>query len=581
MRKRFLSLLLIGAMTLGLAACGGNTQSSGASADESSNASGSATNTDTSEPTYGGTATLYFMNLMTDYDPSAPDFENYQFWYERLFGPDWTLTDDTYSYLNEDNLTGQLADSWSWDAENKQLTVTLRDDVTFQKLDDAYDYYGGRNLTADDVKWSYDRLLGIGSGYDEPVFCMQDWSATLYMLDSVETDGDLNVIFNFNTDSDVAVSDFMAAAVNIAGPEWDQLTDDQKSDWHYACGTGPYMISDYVEGSTMKLVKNPNYYAYDERYPENKLPYLDGITLTKIDDNATILSQFIAGKLDFVGNNENVFSVSEATQLRDSMDTSAFKEYVNTITSRNIVLKQTVEPLKDIKVREALEYAINMDEIATKYYGLDDWSIPGLFSSETPFDSTSEWSDEVKDAYYTYDPDKAKSMLEEAGYGDGFTITLTYVDDGDSDLYILIQQYLAAVGVTLDLEPAASQSELQSTVTQENELCGLANAGNVRIGTSLEFWNSSSTDYMLWGDQDKIDGLVQAAENPTSSENQIESIKALDTYIMSQFYLLPISPTQTTSYFVSGKMGGYNGENIYNSWNAGFVMSRVWSTTGE
>lgn len=59
------------------------------------------------------------------------------------------------------------------------------------------------------------------------------------MIDSIETEGDTTVIFNFNTDAEVAVDDLMVASVNIAGHEWDELTDEQKGDWHYSVGHRP------------------------------------------------------------------------------------------------------------------------------------------------------------------------------------------------------------------------------------------------------------------------------------------------------------------------------------------------------
>ena len=62
------------------------------------------------------------------------------------------------------------------------------------------------------------------------------------------------------------------------------VTAEQKADWHYAAGTGPYILEEYVPDSHMLLVRNENYYDYDERYPENKLPYLDSITLQDILD---------------------------------------------------------------------------------------------------------------------------------------------------------------------------------------------------------------------------------------------------------------------------------------------------------
>ena len=47
------------------------------------------------------------------------------------------------------------------------------------------------------------------------------------------------------------------------------------SDWHHAIGTGPFILKDFVPGSSATLVKNPNYWGHDERYPQNQLPYID------------------------------------------------------------------------------------------------------------------------------------------------------------------------------------------------------------------------------------------------------------------------------------------------------------------
>ena len=80
-----------------------------------------------------------------------------------LFSEGLWSYDETSGYaMNSDNLPtsalkGQLAESWVVDEEAATLTVTLKDNVYFQTLDEEYDYYGGRQLVASDVKWTYDR----------------------------------------------------------------------------------------------------------------------------------------------------------------------------------------------------------------------------------------------------------------------------------------------------------------------------------------------------------------------------------------------------------------------------------------
>lgn len=187
---------------------------------------------DTSTPTYGGTMTMYYHEFYNYYDPAMPTSYSYAFWLEGLWAMDW---DSDYAYNNDywtyENVDGQIADTWEIAEDYSSLTVHLREDVYFQSKEDAqYDIFGGRQLMASDVKYTYDRILGLGSGWDEPVECEMNWPSELYMVESVETDGDFTVIFHFNTTTEVALNTFMTTVVNITGPEWDELTADQQGD---------------------------------------------------------------------------------------------------------------------------------------------------------------------------------------------------------------------------------------------------------------------------------------------------------------------------------------------------------------
>jgi len=537
-------------------------------------------------PVYGGSLTMYFNNLNTMYDPSVPDFANYCLWYERLWEIDWANTESTYNVIDTTDIAGQIADSWEWDADAQTLTVTIRDDIYFQTIDEAYDYYGGRQLVAEDIKWSYDRLLGIGSGYDAPVASMMDWPGTLYMVDSIETDGDFTVIFNFNTSSEVAVSDFMIAPASIAGHEWDELTEDQRNDWHYCCGTGPFVISEYDESTTMVLVKNENYYDFDERYPENKLPYLDQVVLVKVDDTATLMSEFIAGQVDFIGNMWSVFSTSEAQQINDALGEDNYHVYNLASSGNAIVMKPTVEPLRSLEVRQALQYAINLDEIATRYYDMEEWKLPSVFSYDTQYCTVESWDADLYESYTTYDPDKAIEMLAEAGYPDGFTFDFTYVESGDTtDLYLLVQQYLAAVGVTINLQPANDHAVYVNTTTDpEGTVCGVLSLASSSVGMSKQVYLPGGMEYLMSGSEELDAALTEmfaAVDSAQTLDDQVAALRAIDQYVAEQHLGLCVGPVQNLNYFGSSKIGGYDGENMYNSFNCSSILARVWSVTGE
>ena len=116
----------------------------------------------------GGSITVFWQEFYNGYDPSIADNRNYALWFDRLWSPDWNSSREDYQwdseYITMDYMIGQIADSWSFDSEAMALSVTIRDDVYFQeKTGDLaqYDVYGGRQLTAEDVAWSYQRLLGL------------------------------------------------------------------------------------------------------------------------------------------------------------------------------------------------------------------------------------------------------------------------------------------------------------------------------------------------------------------------------------------------------------------------------------
>ena len=70
------------------------------------------------------------------------------------------------------------------------------------------------------------------------------------------------------------------------------------SDWHHAIGTGPFILKDFISGSSATLIKNPDYWGHDERYPQNKLPYVDTIKYLIIPDDDAALEAMRAGKID-------------------------------------------------------------------------------------------------------------------------------------------------------------------------------------------------------------------------------------------------------------------------------------------
>ena len=606
--KRFLSLMLALAMVFTLAACGSSSSDSSDDTDteeteteeeETEDESEDEESTDeesteeesdeaeaestSSDAVYGGDLVVYIQEFYNNYDPSMANNCVHALWYEFLFGMDYTLDDtgEVYSgeYMGSDIMTGQLAESYTF--EDGVLTIQLRQGVYFQTLDDEYDYYGGRELTAEDVKWSYDRLLGTGSGYDEPYECDADWVSLLYMIDSIETDGDYTVIFNFNTTSELALDAFMANQVCIAGPEWDELTEDQQSDWHYACGTGPYILDTYEADNYMYFVKNENYWGTDERegYEGNQLPYIDTITLQLISDSTNVVSQFMAGNLDVISWGGNVLSSTEAELLADSMDEDEYVQYTSYQSPTNIGLKQSSnEALADVNVRTALQYAVDMDACQTYLgYDLDDLQICGVWALSTNYSSVDEWDDELMASYTDFDLEKAEELLEEAGYADGFSFSVAIFANLDQGLFELVASQLAEINVTMDIYMANDAPEMQSLGHDlESEYSIMASAGTTKIDNLIQYYTEGgSQDGIGWSDE-TFESLIADFQASETMEEAYEIGKELDTYWAEQHLCLYLGGAEQINSFFSSRIQGYNGERLFKNWNSAQIFSHMW-----
>lgn len=612
--KRLCAMLLAVAMMLSLAACGGgNTSESsapetGAGTASTETADGSApaetgdtapTVVDSGDPVYGGSATFLCTELNTVFDPALGESYTYDLWNETLWCMDWGLNDpDTYSYqinlLTESTMAGQIADSWEWTTNGdgtSDLAVTIRDDVYFQSKEGEYDIFGGRNLTASDVAYSYDRVLGTGTckGKD-PVMIEDDWVQRMSGLidtaaeeDPIEVTGDYTLVFHLVTESEARLSEFMLAMVNITGPEWDELTDDQKSDWHYAIGTGPYILTDFVAGSYYKYTKNENYYDYDERHPENKLPYLDTITYTAVTDTAAAMSSFIAGDLDFISS--YAYLSDDQTQQLITVCGDDLRDLLYPASAQAIDWKCNQEPFNDINVRIALQKAINLEEVNSAYYGYStDLQYAGLWASPlTTWSSTADWDDELL-GEYSYDPEAAKQMLADAGYPNGFEFTVLLGTTADQDLYQLAKSYLAEVGVTMNIEIASDGLETRSVqgdqadTRQVNQEIGMS----TDAGFAFQTYCSTGFAYHTFDSDTTMDGLLTNTRDALTLEEQAVAAKEADLEFAKLHWSLQVGGMTQTHEFLSSRIGGLdNGELISAYYLNNTIVARLWAIDGQ
>lgn len=259
------------------------------------------------KPQYGGTLTYSVNGIMgVNWDVYTMVGAEKDLYYEALFEPDWTLDRKIWSmtgmFYPDEVLVGHLAQSWDIN-DLKTITVHLRQGVKWQNKAPA----NGREFVASDVEAHYTRILGLGNGYTAP---SPMFAGTVATWESVKATDKYTVVFKFKTDSAQhlqAIADRWALN-EIECPDWVKLGGDvvtnaagtPLADWKTTIGTGGWMFTDYVSSSAYTWSKNPDYWGFDPRYPNNETPYADKLVMLVIGDASTMLAALRTGKIIYM-----------------------------------------------------------------------------------------------------------------------------------------------------------------------------------------------------------------------------------------------------------------------------------------
>ena len=583
--RRCLAATMVGAMTLSLVACGGGSSSTDNASSDAQAEVQEDPEFDAGTPVSGGTFTTYWSEFYNEYDVSANDNRNFvDLFSESLWQINWDKREELgfkTAYLDINYITGNLAASWEMADDYSSLTVTLQDGVTFADktavgMDAEYDIYGGRALTAADVKYSYDRVLGL-DGVEQVQMEQTDWPGVLPMVDSIEAIDDQTVKFNFNTNTELDIQKFMCVMLDICGPEWDELSDDQKTNWHYAGGTGAFILTNYVNDNTMTFTANPNYWQKDA--DGNQLPYLSEVNLVHTLDTATMTSSLIGGELQALVANNVLISDDEASTIPEGT--------VNTYSYYNdcpgVALKlgdNPVEALTDINVRKAMQYAIDLEAIS-EYQGYtydnDDEKNINLFLQGTGLNTADGCSDETLAEYTTYDPDLAKQLLEEAGYGDGFEFDIYLYEAQPVDSFKLAAEYLAEVGITMNINVVSTPPEMTAHGTDRTDPASqYGSIGTDKTNAIVAVFRSDGVMNNVFQTNDEIDQLCDNITNAATLDEMVSASASLSEAYLAQHYYLLVSYSQMFNNYVSTSVHGWNGEKWTQYYFAGDILSRIW-----
>jgi peptide/nickel transport system substrate-binding protein len=540
------------------------------------------------KPQYGGELVICANRDIVNFDPYFTETLTsiYGAWMERLVSDDWTVNPDEWDFKitwhPSKYLKGQLAEGWEFKDPCTHI-IHLRKGVHWQNIPPA----NGREFTADDVVFHYNRLYGLGGGFTKPS-PVRARDIRFEDLISVTAADRYTVIFKFKTFNPENIMETLHNAKQaqcLENPEavkqWGDLRD-----WHHAIGTGPFILKDFVPGKSATLVKNPDYWGHDERHPQNQLPYLDSIKFLIIPDDNEALEAMRTGKVDIL---DRVF-FKQAQDMRKT-NPEIQQIFIPRTPTVAIQPRNDRKPFTDIRVRMAMQMAIDLPAIAKSHY---DGSVDPYPSTLTatkfmkgwgfPYE---EWPKALKDEY-AYNPIAARHLLADAGYPNGFETNVVADTDGDLDLLKIVQSYFADIGINMKIrtmDPGAYTDYVENQHKHDQLVYrpyGPIGQTYAPLRAISRFYSGYSTNYAMVSDP-IFDNLYHKAV-ATNTENELkEVLRDVNEHVARQHYV--ISLLQPMEYSLCQPwVKGYHAQ-IYSIWMGvggasmlSFYTARFWKT---
>lgn len=421
------------------------------------------------------------------------------------------------SLVQRDPITNEyqplLALSWKW-TDDRTLDVKLRKGVKF---------HNGKDFGAEDVAYTFNHLAPESSGM---VFrALVDW------IKNVEVVAPDEVIFHATRPAPAALEYLTGTSPIFPKGHYDNAptvpTADGKTRRDYGAVlpmcTGPYKLSDYKPGQSLTLVKNDNYF---EGSPKGK-PHIGKIIFRTIPDVDTQVSELMTGGVDWIWGvpPENAKLLAEQPNLTVKSAATMRMSFL----SLDAAGRSGDNPMKDVRVRRAMFYAIDRAALVKNLVG-DGAVVQKSMCSMNQFGCT----DKVPD--YPYDPAKAKALLAEAGYPNGFDITFyAYRDRPFSEA---VANYLRAVGIRTNMQFMQWRA-LRPIVTG-----GKAQLVHLTLGSNGMLDASASTSYYFKFTPDDY------ARDPQVRDWLETADTSIDPETRKTFYAKALARINDQAYFV-------------------------------
>ncbi|MFC1864877.1 ABC transporter substrate-binding protein [Chloroflexota bacterium] len=447
-------------------------------------------------------------------------------------------------------MTGNLAESWEV-PDPDTVIFHIRQGIKWQDKPPV----NGREFVAEDMASSFRRAFELETAYMNINF--KPWFESATAPDKYTL-----VIKGHDSEKYRTLEIFanLSQTVRPVAPEVIEQYGDQK-DWRNVVGTGPFIMKNYVEGGSLSFDRNPNYHMNDPLHPENQLPYPDRFTVLVIKDASTRLAALRTGKIDLVDPGLYIGWEDAASLMKTNPELHSYRVIRAGIISFDGRIDR--KPFDDIRVRRALQMAINNQEMVDTYYGgnaeILTWPvapIPEFSDAYVPLEELPQSTREL----FEYHPDKAKELLAEAGYPDGFK-TSVVCRQLHSELMEIYKAYWEKVGVDLEIQIKDDGVHRSVAAGKTYEQMVTADKASGMPFKFLTQKPGGGINYSLVDDPyiNERTAQIWAFENRNNFELQNRLARENVLRILDQAYTIQ-HPGEYLYAFWQPWVGGYNGE---------------------
>ena len=395
-----------------------------------------------------------------------------------------------------------LAESWEISDDGLSWTFSLREGVKF---------HDGSDFTVEDVIAKFERAKDPDSGHTHPEY--------YEAIESIEAGEGNSVIFTLEKPAS-------SLLYNLARPD-SVIYPAAKADTQASepVGTGPFRFAEYTEGSEVRLERFADYYI-------DGVPQIDTAVFKIIPDPNTRFAALQAGDIDLIGTS---LPPEQFIQLDDNDDLQGAQG--SATTEITLAMNNSVEPLNNPLVRQAITHAIDKNAIVDgAMFGLGTVIGTHMSPSEPYYIDLSET--------YPFDPDKARELLAEAGYEDGFEIRFELPEPYNIERRAgqVIAQQLEEVGISVDLSVVEWGTWIQRIFLggdYDMTIIGHSEPRDINV--------YGNPDYYYKYDNDAVRDLLKSIEATTDPEEQVSLFQdiartiaddAVNVWVFSPPYLV-------------------------------------------